>query len=77
MNPLRLYCYRISEQLVVLFNGGLKSSQDAQDSKDLSMKFHDANQYTKGIIQALNEGMILIEDERTLLDYNGNINPVI
>lgn len=71
--PLRLYCYRISPSLVVLFNGGFKDAPTAQESKDVSMKFHDAQQYTKKIQDALREGMIVVSDDgRKLTDYNGN-----
>jgi hypothetical protein len=40
--PLRLYCYRVSENIVILFNGGVKTSQTVQESPDLIMKFRDA-----------------------------------
>ncbi len=71
--PLRLYCYRISPSLVVLYNGGFKDAPSAQESKDLSMKFYDAQQFTKKIQEALREGMIIVSDDgRRLTDYNGN-----
>jgi len=35
--PLRLYCYRISESIVVLFNGGIKNQRTDQQSDDISM----------------------------------------
>lgn len=71
--PLRLYCYRISPSLVVLFNGGIKDAPTAQESTDLSMKFYDAQQFTKKIEKALREGMIIVSDDgRKLTDYNGN-----
>lgn len=37
--PLRLFCYRITEQIVILFNGGIKDADSAQESKNLSTKF--------------------------------------
>lgn len=36
--PLRLYCLRISDSLVVLFNGGEKTAESAQEGKT-SMAF--------------------------------------
>jgi hypothetical protein len=58
--PLRLYCMRLSNRLVVLMNGGVKSSQAAQDSKDLSMKLIEANSFAKAIDKALWEKSLWI-----------------
>lgn len=44
--PLRLYCLRISGSLLVLFNGGEKTSASAQ-SGNTSMAFHEANLFAK------------------------------
>jgi hypothetical protein len=57
--PLRLYCLRISERLVILFNGGEKTSRTAQGGKT-SMHFHDANRFAKRIMEALQEGELHI-----------------
>lgn len=71
--PLRIYCYRITESLVILFNGGVKESQKVQDSPDLSFKFREAQIFAARIEEALDKGMVLIsEDGRTLTDYKGN-----
>lgn len=56
--PLRLYCYRINDEVIVLFNGGIKSSNDAQDSPDLSVNFQEAQIYAKRIKDNLNDGTI-------------------
>lgn len=48
--PLRLYCLRLTPSLVVLFNGGIKSADTAQESEDLSMEFQEANIFAKRII---------------------------
>lgn len=70
--PLRLYCLRISETLVVLFNGNEKTSQNAQDGKT-SMAFHEANQFAKKIREALNdEDMIISSDGRTFKSFDGS-----
>ncbi|MBL0072109.1 MAG: hypothetical protein IPP34_09985 [Bacteroidetes bacterium] len=47
MFPLRLFCLRLSDQVVVLFNGGIKSSERTQDSPDLSMKMYEAHQFAQ------------------------------
>lgn len=40
---LRLYCYRINDQIVILGNGGIKSSQKVQDSPDAIPHFEIVN----------------------------------
>lgn len=42
-SKLRLYCYRISDELVILGNGGIKSSQKVQDSPDAFPHFEVMN----------------------------------
>jgi hypothetical protein len=73
--PLRLYALRINdrEDLVVLFNGGAKSAQTNQESPDLNLKFKEATSFGKRIEQALQEGMIVIDDNsRTLKSFDGS-----
>jgi hypothetical protein len=62
-NRLRLYCVRLSEQIVILFNGGLKESQTVQDSPDLIMKFREAQLFVKKIEEALREKDIEIDEK--------------
>ncbi len=70
--PLRLYCYRISETIVVLFGGGRKSAATSQAS-EVSMQFIEAQQFSKSIEEALREGTMLIsEDQRYLTDFQNN-----
>lgn len=57
--PLRLYCLRISDCLVVLFNGGEKTAKNAQGGKT-SMAFNEANQFAKRILEALQQKEIYI-----------------
>lgn len=73
--PLRLYALRINnrEDLVVLFNGGIKSGRTNQESSDLNMKFLAANAFGKRIEQALREGTIIIDEKsRTLKSFDGS-----
>lgn len=70
--PLRLYCLRISESLVILFNGGEKTANTAQQGKT-SMAFQEANIFAKRILEALKNKDIYINDkQRTFLSFNGN-----
>lgn len=69
--PLRLFCYRITRQIVVLFNGGIKESATTQDSSDLSMKFYEAQTFAKKIEDALQAGLIEIsKDKRYLQNFD-------
>lgn len=73
--PLRLYALRIynREDLVVLFNGGLKSSQSNRDSTDLNLKFIEAKAFGKRIEEALYDQTIIIDEEsRALRWFNGS-----
>lgn len=70
--PLRLYCYRITEHIVVLFNGGIKDASSAQNSKDLSTKFYEAQTFVKRIEDALQSKTIEIStDKRHLQSFDG------
>jgi len=51
--PLRLFCYRVTAQIVILFNGGIKDAGTAQESKQLSMKFYEAQTFAKKIEEGL------------------------
>lgn len=75
--PLRLYCLRISETLVVLFNGGEKTADSAQGGKT-SMAFHEANIFAKRIINALTTNYINITaNQREFRYYNGSDEIII
>lgn len=68
--PLRLYCLRISETLVVLFNGGEKTADTAQGGKT-SMAFHEANIFAKRILDALKqEDIYITTDNRGFRHYS-------
>ena len=70
--PLRLYCLRISENLVVLFNGGEKTSNTAQRGKT-SMAFHEANFFAKKILTALfHKDIYVTGNQRELRAFNGS-----
>lgn len=66
-NLLRLYCVKINDHIVVLFNGGVKTSQTAQDSPDIQPKFRDAKYFARRIWEEINEDMIIVEESRHLL----------
>ncbi|RZK01774.1 MAG: hypothetical protein EOO46_19275 [Flavobacterium sp.] len=68
--PLRLYCLRMSDSLVVLFNGAEKTSSTAQGGMT-SMAFHEANNFATRITKALQDGDIYItSSQREFLTFN-------
>ena len=71
-SPLRLYAMKISESIVILFNGGLKYSDgSAQDDSGVSMTFHEANHFSNKITEAISDGRICI-NFKSMVDFNGN-----
>lgn len=64
--PLRLYALRIHNRtdIVVLFNGGVKSAWTNQDSKDLHLKWVEACQFAKRIEDALKNGELIIDENK-------------
>ncbi len=67
---LRLYCLRLSNSIVVLFNGGVKDAPTAQEST-CSIQFYEAFAFTKRILEALKDGMIQLRGD-SLVDYKGS-----
>lgn len=64
--PLRLYALRINNRsdLVILFNGGVKSAQTNQGSKELNLKWIEACQFAKRIEEALRNKEIIIDNKK-------------
>jgi hypothetical protein len=61
--PLRLYALRINNRpdIVVLFNGGRKTAQTNQQSRDLNLKWIEACQFAKRIDEALRDREIFVD----------------
>lgn len=75
--PLRLYCLRLSDQLLILFNGAEKTTSSAQKG-ETSMAFQEANHFSKRIIEALKQKDIYISDNgRVILDLNESLSITI
>lgn len=77
--PLRLYALRINdrEDIVVLFNGGIKSSKANQDSPDLNLKFIEANTFGKRIEEALHKKDIVIDEKTRILKAFDNSEIIV
>lgn len=60
---LRLYCYRVTDELVFLFDGGIKTKDKAQHCPNVSIKFRAADKYVKVIDQAFAYNDLQIDTE--------------
>ena len=72
--PLRLYALKITENIVILFNGGIKDGTTIQNSnKNLHFIWKDACRYATAITKAINNGTITVnEQERKLYLFDGS-----
>ena len=75
--PFRLYCYRINENIVILFNGGLKTAQKVADCPDLSMKFRDAQIFVKAIEEGFYEKFIEVDEKKRCIVSTDKNNEII
>ena len=58
---LRLYCLRISDQILIVGNGGVKDTHTYQQSKELSGYVMDLQQFDNLLKKAQKDGAITIE----------------
>ena len=58
---LRLYCLRISDQILILGNGGVKNTRTYQEDEKLSGYVMDLQTFDKVLIKAQKSGRITIE----------------
>jgi hypothetical protein len=72
-NNLRLYGHRLNENVVFLFDGGLKTKATPQECPNVKTHFILANQLTTIIDQAFQEKEIYWIDDDTDIDYDDNL----
>ena len=58
---LRLYCLRISDQILIVGNGGEKNTRTYQESAELSGYVMDLQGFDKLLVEAQKRGTITIE----------------
>ena len=61
---LRLYCVRLTDQVVILANGGRKTGRTVQDSPDLMVKFRFANKMANQLMELIAQGEIIIQGKQ-------------
>ena len=70
--PLRLYCLRLTDTIVILFNGGEKTARTAQGGKT-SKAFREACAFVKKIDEAIkNREIIILEDDQRIVCFGGS-----
>jgi len=68
--PLRLYALKITDEIVILFNGGIKDNTTNQKSS-LHLKWREACEFAKRINYAIQDGTIIIDyHQRKLKNYD-------
>jgi hypothetical protein len=67
-----LYALRINNRpdLVVLFNGGVKSAQTNHGSRDLNLKWREACQFAKRIEEAIRNKEIIVDHKKRRICTN-------
>ncbi|MBR3573468.1 MAG: hypothetical protein IKN99_09490 [Bacteroidales bacterium] len=58
---MRLYCLRISDQILIVGNGGVKDSRTYQENEELSGYVIDLQVFDKILTEARKDGSITIE----------------
>lgn len=62
---MRLYCLRISDQILIVGNGGVKDSRTYQENEELSGYVIDLQVFDKILTEARKDGSITIEKNVT------------
>ena len=77
--PLRLYALRVNHRpdLVILFNGGAKSSQTNQGSRDLNLKWIEACQFARKIEEALRDKEIIVDHKKRMIFSAGGSDEIV
>lgn len=70
---LRLYCLYISPCIVVLFNGGIKTKNKAQDCDNVSRYFAEAKEFTKKIDEMIRNREVFFDENRSEILNHENI----
>jgi hypothetical protein len=68
---LRLYCHWVSKNVVILFNGGVKTARNAQDCPNVSHHFYNAQNWTKQLMEIgiEAEGQKIVNIEELYIKY--------
>ena len=68
---LRWYCLRMNHTTVIVFNGGIKTKQKAQDCPNVAPHFYQAIHLSNKLWKAFDREEIWFDDEDTLIIEEG------
>jgi len=74
---LRLYCMRISKSIVILFNGGIKTTNTAQQCPNVRPCFNLANKLAHAIDELIYEKYIKVDDDKQALIIEEGIDIIL
>ena len=72
-NNLRLYCHRLNSNVVILFDGAIKTQDKAHECPNVKEHFLLANRLTNIIDQAFRDKEILWNHNDTDIDYHEDL----
>ena len=72
-SSLRLYCMRISDITVILFDGCVKTAQKAQDCPNCRPRFREANAFAAAIDRLIVDREIMIDEQTDELMFDENL----
>lgn len=67
---VRLYCVRLTDYLVILLNGGIKTKKNAQHCKSVGEYFSTADKIAKRINKLLGQGELKLQKRHCLHDIS-------
>lgn len=70
-NMLRVYCHRLNERVLILFSGGLKTTNDPLQCPNVRLPFLKGNAFCKAIDAAIGED-IFWNDDYSDIDCDDN-----
>ncbi len=73
VQDLRLYCMVLNKQVVILFNGGIKTTQNAKDCPNVGPYIKQANAIAQKIDDMLTAGEIRWKNEFTDIVYDSKL----
>lgn len=73
VNEMRLYCMVLNEHVVIFFNGGIKTTDKAQQCPNVGPYFKQANKLTLQLDQLLKDGEIIWNSNFTDIKFDTNL----
>ncbi len=73
VHDIRLYCQRLNEHVVILFNGGIKTKPKAQECPNVSIYFRQANNFAKQINDLFSEKEINWNSDYTDIIFDDDL----